>query len=1258
MAEKSSAEKKRRWPIIFGLFGGVLVLLIALLPTLMSTTAARQLVLNRAAPHIPGEMKIDNWSLSWLNSQAVEGLSYHDPEAGIRVDAASLTIDKGLSSLLFDRNNLGTVTLEKPAVQVRLPEPPPENGVSPAPQASVPAAPTTEETGASGRPATEPAGFGLPPMSGRIVVKQGSVDILRNGSEPENVAKNIDLDVNVSSPTEPIVYTIAALSPDSAGSVSGAGQIQLGLSDAALESVQPAGKLTITTWPISRLLDLAALYGPVPTGAGILDSVIDFDGELSQGVKLSGSVGLSKVNLSGGPLTGDTLAVDRATVDFTATGRADTLELSSLTLTSPLASGQLSATVGKNSAMQFDSDLTIDLPEVAAQLPRTLNLQEGLRITGGILTLQAKASLDQEGKQFSANASVKELAGVHGGKNISLDEPFSFNLVGRQGSGGLRLDNLVVDSSFLNGTGQGDLNDLQLDIKADLGAALAEISKFVSLQDYRATGQIDLNITAQRQNEQTVSLTARLGSDTFGFRQGKTTIIPPSPLQLTADSTLALSPDFIFSGAPAASLEYQAWLGKGTVQGREIAVSQGNRLQSIGDLIIDSQIQLGELGVLLKSLGMLPGDMALEGSTRLQMKLSGADERFTVENFSLDSPQLSLTRGASQLIPSSPLKLNGSTDLSLAADGSIASFDKPELSYETWLGSGGVSAASFNPGAKQAQVLSYQGKTDLEQLSTLLLTLELLPQDLSFSGTETSSITMDYSLERIDLASLHTEIDEFVLSQAAKTYRDNRLVIDTAGSIDMSKRQASFKPVQIQSSNGELFFEKLSVGDWNNLLDTLDSSGQARFELADILSSAADWVSLPEDLSADATIELNWSADAHSSEEHRYQLKADLNGANLVKNNLQVFSNEQVQLSLNTTRKPSTGSLILDRFSLASSPLNFETEGSWMGSAAGDTELAFNGTLAMDLERLAKLIRAITELDIEMAGKSQRPFQLSAAFTPEQRSQWYQHTTFETTFEAEFIKMMGVEIRSLEIPVKLAEGIGQAEIRGSANEGALLLQPRLDLLTTPPLLSLPENSRVLEKMQITGEMANQLLARLHPLFMGAGEMSGTFDLNIDDFNWPLGKENVNDIAFGGYMEFFDVKINSSALIGALLTALKVEDKGVDLDERKIEFVCRDGRVTTNPLKTNLGDSELTISGSLGLDTSIDYLAKVPVTQQLVGGDLYDILEGTIIQVPIGGTLAKPDISARTIERAITDLARQAGQKKLEEAASDLLKRLF
>lgn len=1243
--------------ILTGSVVAAVILFLVLLPTILSTQWGKGRILGMAIPHIPGEMSIDSWSLSWLGEQKLDGISYSDTQAGVEVDAAELSISKGLTSFLLDRGNMGTITLSRPVVQITLPAPVSKDG-KPVQTPDNDKKPETTVKSPEANTDPTPAAGSLPPISGRLVVEQGTLAVVNpeKGSEP--VAQDINMEIDIVSVDDPITFKLTTDSPDGAGNISGQGNVQLEPTDLSVASLRSAGEILVTGWNITQFLDLASAYGDLPTGTGILDSKITFDGEMVAGINVNGTMDLSNLQLAGGPLADDRPSVNKTSVQFSAVARSDSVELSSLQLSSPLASGNLAAHVGDSGAVQFSTDLQINLPEIASQLPHTLNLQEGLQITEGKLSLDANADLDQGQTRFTANASVENLAGTRDKKQISLSEAFTFSLKGQQGKGGLNLEHFAVQSSFLNGEGHGDLNDLQLTLEADLDAALKELSKFVSLQDYKATGRLNLTFGAKRSDDATVGVSAGLMSDKLAVTQGKTVIIPQNPLKLEADAALLLSQDFLFSGATDARLNYQAWLGSGSVEGHEILLDVEHKLEGIGGLIADGQIKLNALGTMLHSLGALPGEFSLAGNSQFKVKISGKADRYLVENFILDSPDLSLGKGGARLIPASPLNISGGGEIVIDANGGVASIDKPTLDYKSWIGSGTAQASALEVVSSRLTGLTYSGITDFGSLATLLDGLESLPPEFSLGGTGKTKLAMDYSPEQIGLTSLYAEIDDFVLKQEGKTYRDKRLVIDTAGSVDLEKRQVALRPVHINSVNGDISFEQLAIGDWEQLADTIDTNGQAKFDLSTILTAAADWVSLPPDVSSAARIDMNWNTEAKSSTEKNYRFNANLSDFSLARAAFQAFDKEQVSVQMNGTRNPSTGHVALEQFALSSAPLTFDAAGFLKNSTDDNTEFDFKGNVAMDLARIAGLIRTFTELDLEMTGKSESPFELAIKVNPEQREKWWQHTNFNTAFQADFIKMLGVELEKLEIPISVADGLGQAEIRGSANQGTLLLQPRLDLKSNPPLLTIPDESRVLDKMQITKDMANQLLARIHPLFQGATQMSGTFDLNLDQFSWPLGKENLNDLQFAGSMDFHDVTLNSSALLGSLLNVLRVEETGLDLSERQIRFACKDGRVETNPLKTNLSDSELIISGSLGLDTTIDYLAQAEVTERLVGGDLYNYLEGTVINVPIGGTLSNPDISAKTVQRAVTDLANQAGQKKLQEAAGSLLKGLF
>lgn len=143
----------------------------ALLPTLLSTGAARALVLAKAnAGLAPAKVSCAEWSFGWFTPLRFAGLGYEDPSKGISFKGEAVTLDRGLARLLpVGVLDLGKVTVRRPEVTVS----PVKEAVPEEPAAKTP------EKG-------KKAGFFLPvaDVAAVLVVEEGGLRMTGQEAEP------------------------------------------------------------------------------------------------------------------------------------------------------------------------------------------------------------------------------------------------------------------------------------------------------------------------------------------------------------------------------------------------------------------------------------------------------------------------------------------------------------------------------------------------------------------------------------------------------------------------------------------------------------------------------------------------------------------------------------------------------------------------------------------------------------------------------------------------------------------------------------------------------------------------------------------------------------------------------------------------------------------------------------------------------------------------------------------------------------------
>ncbi|WP_418981816.1 AsmA-like C-terminal region-containing protein [Alistipes sp.] len=167
-----------------------------------------------------------------------------------------------------------------------------------------------------------------------------------------------------------------------------------------------------------------------------------------------------------------------------------------------------------------------------------------------------------------------------------------------------------------------------------------------------------------------------------------------------------------------------------------------------------------------------------------------------------------------------------------------------------------------------------------------------------------------------------------------------------------------------------------------------------------------------------------------------------------------------------------------------------------------------------------------------------------------------------------------------------------------------------------------------------------LVQKLVPLFAKTG---GDYSLSLS-LTTPLDASMspvLQALDASGEIRSENIQVQNIEAFDALAKALGDDRlRRIEAKDVAIRFTIRDGRITTQPFDLRLGDIKLNLSGSTGLDQSIDYTAKVALPGA-AGGVLQSISVG------IGGTFSAPKITLG-VKEAAQEAVKNVIDQKIQE----------
>lgn len=166
----------------------------------------------------------------------------------------------------------------------------------------------------------------------------------------------------------------------------------------------------------------------------------------------------------------------------------------------------------------------------------------------------------------------------------------------------------------------------------------------------------------------------------------------------------------------------------------------------------------------------------------------------------------------------------------------------------------------------------------------------------------------------------------------------------------------------------------------------------------------------------------------------------------------------------------------------------------------------------------------------------------------------------------------------------------------------------------------------------------EMVQKLVPIFEKTG---GDYSLSLD-LQTALDaamSPDLGTLTATGEIRSENIRIQNIKAFEAMAEALGNDRlRTIEAKDVAIRFAIRDGRISTAPFDLKIGDVNVNLSGSTGLDQTIDYQAKVGIPGS-------GVLQN--VAVNIGGTFSSPKITLgvkEAVQEAVTNVVNEQIQK--------------
>jgi len=594
---------------------------------------------------------------------------------------------------------------------------------------------------------------------------------------------------------------------------------------------------------------------------------------------------------------------------------------------------------------------------------------------------------------------------------------------------------------------------------------------------------------------------------------------------------------------------------------------------------------------------MLPKTLGLKEQTKLTGgKLLGSVQTLTEAGAKKLAGQVSI-EGLAGMVEGKPISLSEpiQAQAKITAEGDQIKFEKV-----------GVSSAFATVNCTGTmETFNYDAQIDLAKLADELGQFaDLGKYKLAGQVASKGQITNN---SKTTMVTSSSNISNLQVSPSADiTINEPNASLDVIASLDKQTNVLLVKQLKADTSLGQFSVKdgRLPIG--NNVKEPISLTASVKgVDLAKVQPYLVMTKAISKDVVLGGAVESDITVNFKDG---GYRITTDTTKiANLLVKSpgKEAFMQNPVAIVLDAEVNPTTKTMAVNNAEITSPDIKIKA--SFQQKIEGqNSSIQGNAKLDYDWKTITAMLSPFMPAGLTIEGKRQDSISFASKYPTKDANQMLANLNAQAKVGFDKVGYMGLSVGTTNVDIKVDKGfLTIAPFTSVVNNGQFNFGGSADFKQKPAIFRTPGPMSIIKDVQINKEMANKLLAKVNPVFFGVSSITGTANFQCDQLAVPINGGKPEDANIAGTISLTQVKMQSTGLMGAILTATGTSD-GQLITIHPTPFTVRNGFVKYPDMQMDIGTMPINFSGSVPIDPnrkieSFSVTLPVSATGKLVKG---------------------------------------------------------